>query len=582
MNSKIFWLLFPFPWFMVGALLWLLALPAGAPDGGSIFTVNSLADATDATPGDGICETAGGNNSCTLRAAIQESNALSGTDTIVLPAGTYLLTIPGMDENAAATGDLDITEAVVINGAGRDTTTVDGSDLDRVFHLLLPADEIGQLSGLTIQQGDPHFTPGGGIFVQTGRLSLADARLIDNFSGQGGGLYNGGVVTMTNTIVQDNIGPEGGGLYSAESSSLTIRESQIITNGAGHGGGLYLNQDIIFGDAPAVTIMSTTIAYNGATYGGGIYALSSRLLLAGSRVEGNGSAGAGGGIYAGSVIMTVTKSTIANNYVNSAQGDGAGISANGSTLTVRDSTFYHNMLEGVNTHGGALHIFGWSTIVNTTFSHNQAGRGGAIRFGIGNHFITNTTIVSNTAFYGGGIYDDPIYAGSATLFNTIVALSSLSNCTDNGQIHTAGHNLDSGDSCNFDGPGDLTNTDPLVGPLQDNGGATGTHALLAGSPAIDTGENTNCPATDQRGVARPVDGNGDGDPICDIGAYEIDGQPEPTPTPSATLPATATPIPSLTATPAPSATPTIMPTATPTTAPPQHKVYLPIIMGTGK
>lgn len=582
MNSRIFWLFMPLPWFMVGVFIWLLASPVGAPAGNPIFIVNSTADETDAVPGDGVCETA--NNVCTLRAAIQESNALSGTDTIELPAGTYMLTIFGMDENAAATGDLDITESVIIQGAGRDTTTVDAADLDRVFHLLLPADETAQLSGLTIQQGDPDFSTGGGIFVETGRLSLEDARLVDNFSGQGGGLYNGGVVTITNTIIQDNIGPQGGGIFSAENSTLTIRESQIITNGAGHGGGLYLNQDIIFGNAPAVEIISTTIAYNGATFGGGMYVNSSRLMLVGSRVEGNGSAGAGGGIYAASALMTVTKTTIADNYVNSAQGDGAGISANGTNLAIDESTFHHNVIEGVNSHGGGLHIFGWSTIVNSTFSHNEAGRGGAIRFGIGTHAITNTTITSNTAFFGGGIYDDPIYAGAARLHNTIVALSSLANCTYSGDIISTGHNLESGDSCNFNALGDLVNTDPLLGPLQDNGGPTWTHALTAGSPAVDAGGNDRCPATDQRGVVRPVDGDGDNDPVCDIGAYEFDGQPGPTPTPTATTPATSTPmvtptpIPSQTSTPAPSATPTLVPTATPTKEPPQWKLYLPAII----
>src|ERR1700675_908151 len=67
------------------------------------FTVTSTADAVDATPGDGVCATA--TAACTLRAAIQEANALSGADSITVPAGTYTLALLGAGEDAAATGD---------------------------------------------------------------------------------------------------------------------------------------------------------------------------------------------------------------------------------------------------------------------------------------------------------------------------------------------------------------------------------------------------------------------------------------------------------------------------------------------
>ncbi len=81
------------------------------------FTVNSPLDMVDVNPGDGVCDAFRGQRVCTLRAAIQESNALPGPDTVILPAGVYTLTIAGAGEDAAATGDLDITENLTLNGA---------------------------------------------------------------------------------------------------------------------------------------------------------------------------------------------------------------------------------------------------------------------------------------------------------------------------------------------------------------------------------------------------------------------------------------------------------------------------------
>jgi len=91
----------------------------------SIFTVNNTADKVDANPGDGLCSDDIGN--CTLRAAIQEANSLEGADTVNIPTGIYVLTIQGIGENAAATGDLDITDEITITGAGAANTVIDGN-----------------------------------------------------------------------------------------------------------------------------------------------------------------------------------------------------------------------------------------------------------------------------------------------------------------------------------------------------------------------------------------------------------------------------------------------------------------------
>ncbi|MDB4881604.1 MAG: polymorphic outer membrane protein, partial [Gemmatimonadetes bacterium] len=137
--------------------------PSGARalQAAATVTVNSTADAVDANPGDGLCATVTGV--CTLRAAIQEANALPGDDVISLPPGTYTLTIAGAGEDAAARGDLDITSNVSIQGGGFvGTTIIDGNGGvtgDRVFHVMHGAK--ADFGGVTIQGGRVHDSGGG-------------------------------------------------------------------------------------------------------------------------------------------------------------------------------------------------------------------------------------------------------------------------------------------------------------------------------------------------------------------------------------------------------------------------------------
>jgi CSLREA domain-containing protein len=105
----------------------------------SAIAVTSTADAVDAVPGDGKCETAAASPVCTLRAAIQEANARIGADAIILPPGTYTLTRAGINEQAAATGDLDILGELTITGGGAASTTINANGIDRVFEVMQQA-----------------------------------------------------------------------------------------------------------------------------------------------------------------------------------------------------------------------------------------------------------------------------------------------------------------------------------------------------------------------------------------------------------------------------------------------------------
>jgi predicted outer membrane repeat protein len=174
------------------------------------------------------------------------------------------------------------------------------------------------------------------------------------------------------------------------------------------------------------------------------------------------------------------------------------------------------------------------TVTDSTVSGNTADYSGGGIYGDG-LTLTNSTVSGNTADYsGGGIYGDGltltnstvsgndanqsgagIYSGDATLTHTIVAGNGTTTPNCNEALDSLGYNLTDDDSCGFTAPGDLVVADAMLGPLADNGGPTETHALLAGSPAIDAG-SPDCPppSTDQRGVTRPQGA------ACDVGAFE--------------------------------------------------------------
>jgi hypothetical protein len=175
---------------------------------------------------------------------------------------------------------------------------------------------------------------------------------------------------------------------------------------------------------------------------------------------------------------------------------------------------------------------GPTVITNSTISGNSAGSvgGGISNTDEGALELTNVTIYDNSAEEGGGIENEH----TVSLANTIIAANSPDNCfieggKGGGTNASQGNNLEDADTCGLGGPGDQINTGGVLGGLGDNGGPTQTHALLAGSPAIDTANPANCPAADQRGVARPQDGDENGSSICDIGAYEAEGPVAPPP-----------------------------------------------------
>lgn len=249
------------------------------------FAVNSTADAVDALPGDGLCATSAGE--CTLRAAIQETNALSGLDLIRLPGATYRLTIPEAGEDASATGDLDITDDLIIRGAGPSATIVDGGGLHRLFHM--PGQNHVTIQGLTVQNGNALAAgSGGGILNAGGWLLLQGVHVRDNSATYGGGIMNGGGAgaVIQAVTVSGNSAAYGGGIYTRDSGLFLIVNSTISHNVASTGGG---GIDTWF--HARLSMINATIAANSAPIGAGIYSEpnSDYVFLSGSIVGANSS-----------------------------------------------------------------------------------------------------------------------------------------------------------------------------------------------------------------------------------------------------------------------------------------------------
>lgn len=274
---------------------------------------------------------------------------------------------------------------------------------------------------------------------------------------------------------------------------------------------------------PAFTISaSMTITGSGQTItldgqnSAAIFYVNSGVTLDLENLTIANAAGNGGGIYnTGSIV--INNDTFSNNSASSS-GTGAAILNDQGAATITNSTFTGN---SASNSGGAIEdLFSTVSITNSTFAGNSttgsSSVGNAIYNTLGTATITSSTFASNTGpADSGAIFN----AGTLNIGATIVANNSGTNCQFAGTQNDQGYNLDSDGTC-FSGSNDLPNTDPRLDPngLKNNGGPTQTIALLSGSPASDDVPQTNCPATDQRGFARP---DSISETTCDIGAYEF-------------------------------------------------------------
>ncbi len=300
------------------------------------FTVNSGYDVNDLDPGNGLCVAYLIINPpfvlpfCTLRAAIEETNALPGEDVIVLGSGTYRLNLSGLGEDQASTGDLDITDSLQIVGAGTNETFIDAEGLDRVFDILGENTTV-TLSQLTITNGNlpagqPYSQKGGGGVRNLASLFLENVALSKNSvlgatsDDVGGGLFNKGICSVTYSTIDDNHANEGGGIFNDSQSTLQVFSSTFLGNSSQGGAGL-------MNHGPA-DVINTTFSNNGVQGGlssGGAVYNQDQLQLIHCTIADN-SADQGGGLRTDGGTVSMVNTLIANNQGSNCYSSGEIIS----------------------------------------------------------------------------------------------------------------------------------------------------------------------------------------------------------------------------------------------------------------
>ena len=409
---------------------------------------------------------------------------------------------------ALTSGGLQVTKNVTISGPGGNQLSIDGnqSPTQPVFSV----SAIATISGLTIRNGADGINNFGGTL--TVRNCILSGNSFDGISNS-----SGSSLTIVNSNVSDNVIGISNHALAFGAVNAMIVSTTVSSNSEG---GILTSVDA-FGVA-GVTVTDSTVSGNsghGGMYGG------FRLTVANSTISGNSSADNGGGIYGTSA--SIVNSTISG---NSAETSGGGIYDNGG-LSIANSTIDGN---SAGTSGGGIYC-GFTGVVNSTISGNSAGTsGGGIYHFYSSLAVRNSTITGNSAGSGGGVYNKQDQLGDSFFFFSNVILNAGASgeniFNDGGTVTSEGYNLSSGDGGGYlIGPGDQINTDPLLGPLQNNGGPTFTHALLPASPAIDAGDPnfSTPPSNDQRGCHFDRVFNG----RIDIGSFETQPPRRPCPTP---------------------------------------------------
>ena len=380
---------------------------------------------------------------------------------------------------ALSSGGLPINKNITISGPGPDQLSIDGNQASLVFGIF--PDKTATISGLSIRNGQT------GLLNDGGTLTVSNCAVSGN--SEVGLLNDGhGVLTVSHCVVSGN---SGGGILNGY-GVLTV----IYCDVSGNSYGIYNNN---IGDASVSNcIISSNHSYGGVfndcgTGGPNDHILGVNLTIANTIISDNSESG----LFNQGCLVMILDSTLSGNSAGQ-ENAGGGISSPSTfkrpgSITIINSTISGNSAGA----GGGISASDWTglTIVNSTISGNSAGAyGGGIASGY--VIIANSTVSGNSAATCGGVCGGMVQIG-----NTILNANAAGNI--DGNVTSHGYNISSDDGGGLlTGPGDQINTDPLLGPLHDNGGPTLTHLPMPGSPAIDAGDPnfTRPPYHDQRGA----------------------------------------------------------------------------------
>lgn len=369
------------------------------------FQVDTAADSVDANPGDGVC--ADSADRCSLRAAVQEANASGGGEIDLQRGTTYVLTVGGTGEDAAAAGDLDVTSGISVDGHG---ATVDANGIDRVFHV----------------------TGGAALRVQDLTITGGVANGMPTPANSGGGVLNAGELVVNRSVVTGNTATRaGGGIEASAGSTTTVQRSTLSDNttgpGPGNGGGLHITM------SGEVTVDRSRVTGNTAAQeGGGLWndaastMMVSRSVISGNSADGTKADGGGGGLFNNGGTMTVDRSEVRDNRADVGSGSGGGILNLGGELTVEDTVVDGN--SAARAGGGIEANLGTTTLGRTTLSDNRTGptpgNGGGLHLtGAGEVTVDRGRVSGNSATNeGGGLWNDA--GGTMTVTRTTITDNS--------------------------------------------------------------------------------------------------------------------------------------------------------------
>jgi hypothetical protein len=415
-----------------------------------------------ATAADGsLC--AGGtcqDGECMLTSSVLPCTDQGIRNAVAAGGGPYTFACDG-PTTVTTEAEIPIDTNVILDGGGK--LTLDGNDEHRIFAVSVAVHGIvAELRGFTMTHGtarasDAYTQDTGGGVNNAATLTLRDCAVTSSAATYGGGIYNSGTLTLVDSSVSNNRAEKNGGGINGGGGTVFLVRSTVTGNSASKGGGIL---------GITINLLDSTVSNNSAAQGAGLFIFGTNefeldpAIAVNSTLSGNAASAAGGGVYndiAAKLILTQT--TVSDNSAPS----GSAIFNNGSGLT----------------------------------SHNESSAAPRSHPG-------------------------PTGPGVVTVSSSVI--SGRCATQSPAEWHSGGHNIESiGDTCGFDQATDQVNVtaDALaLGPLQDNGGPTMTHALLPGSVAIDVIPEAECldadgaPLTiDQRGFPR--------DSMCDVGAFEV-------------------------------------------------------------